>query len=278
MTPADGVADTVSSFVAGLMGRTRAELPDAAASGTEWLAVLRQWLAEHGSGLVAIAKPQEFSWAGHWIGIVDAADGPDPVAVLLFGTPSAVIASPAAAALVGKGVEELSFREGYVIVPFQPFAKPVAAPPRAAGEVVGIYVSDAKTAPMMPVGVAVALKGKGLAGDRYAAGAGTFTPRSDRLRGYDLTLVEAEVLEHVQMSGAESRRNLVTRGIDLNALVGCEFTIGSVRAFGRRLCEPCVHLERLTRPGVVAALVHKGGLRADILTDGEIRVGDKLQA
>ena len=77
---------------------------------------------------------------------------------------------------------------------------------------------------------------------------------------------------------AEARRNLVTRGIDLNALVGREFTIGSVRAFGQRLCEPCVHLQRLTRPGVIAGLVHQGGLRADILTDGEIRLGDKIEA
>jgi MOSC domain-containing protein YiiM len=57
-----------------------------------------------------------------------------------------------------------------------------------------------------------------------------------------------------------------------------EFSIGPVRAFGQRLCEPCVHLERLTRPGVVAGLVHRGGLRADILTEGEIRLGDKIEA
>jgi MOSC domain-containing protein YiiM len=78
------------------------------------------------------------------------------------------------------------------------------------------------------------------------------------------------------LAAAESRRNLVTRGIDLNAVVGREFTIGSVRAFGQRLCEPCVHLQRLTRPGVVAGLVHRGGLRADVLTDGEIRLGDTI--
>ena len=107
---------------------------------------------------------------------------------------------------------------------------------------------------------------------------------SDRLRGYDLTLIESEVLDRLmlpdgsQLAAAESRRNLVTRGIDLNALVGREFTIGSVRAFGQRLCEPCVHLQRLTRPGVVAGLVRRGGLRADILTDGEIRLGDTIAA
>jgi len=99
-----------------------------------------------------------------------------------------------------------------------------------------------------------------------------------------VTLIESEVLDQLtladgsQLAAAESRRNLVTRGVDLNALVGREFSIGPVRAFGQRLCEPCVHLERLTRPGVVAGLVHRGGLRADVLTDGEIRFGDKIEA
>jgi MOSC domain-containing protein YiiM len=135
---------------------------------------------------------------------------------------------------------------------------------------------------MQFIGAATALPGRGLAGDRYAAKAGTFTPRSDRMRGYDVTLIEAEVLERVTLSDgshltqAESRRNLVTSGIDLNALVGREFTIGSVRVMGQRLCEPCVHLQRLTKPGVVAGLVHQGGLRADILTDGEIHLGDTI--
>ena len=147
---------------------------------------------------------------------------------------------------------------------------------------VGIYISEVKTGPMQPVVTATALPGRGLQGDRYAAKAGTFTPRSDRLRGYDLTLIESEVLERVtfpdgsHLTAPEARRNLVTRGIDLNALVGREFTIGSVRALGQRLCEPCVHLQRLTRPGVIAGLVHQGGLRADILTDGEIRLGDTI--
>ena len=81
-----------------------------------------------------------------------------------------------------------------------------------------------------------------------------------------------------KLDPAEARRNVVTRGIDLNALVGREFTVGSVRALGQRLCEPCVHLQRLTRPGVIAGLVHQGGLRADVLTDGEIRLGDKIEA
>jgi MOSC domain-containing protein YiiM len=279
------VGEVVTAFVADLTGHGPHELPSPEESGTEWLAVLRQWLARHDCGLVSIANPEKFSWPGHWIGIVDAPDeGGQPAAVLLFGTPSAVIASPAVPALVGKAVDELHFQQALLIVPFQPFPRSAVHAGRTVGEVVGIYVSEVKTGPMTSLDTATALKGRGLSGDRYAAKAGTFTPGSDRLRGYDLTLIESEVLDRLTLSdgsrlaAAESRRNVVTGGIDPNALVGREFTIGSVRAFGQRLCEPCVHLQRLTRPGVVAGLVHQGGLRADILTDGEIRLGDKIEA
>src|SRR5215213_1502337 len=284
MDAPDRVGEIVTAFVADLTRQPLPDLPSPQASGEEWLAVLRLWLAGHDCGLVPIANPEAFSWPGHWIGIVDAPDeGGQPTAVLLFGTPSAVIASPAAPALVGKAVDEVRFHQALLLVPYQPFAKRVGDGSRGVGEVVGIYISEVKTGPMQSVVAATALPGRGLQGDRYAAKAGTFTPRSDRLRGYDLTLIESEVLERVtvpdgsHLTAPESRRNLVTRGIDLNALVGREFMIGSVRALGQRLCEPCVHLQRLTRPGVIAGLVHQGGLRADILTDGEIRLGDTIQ-
>jgi hypothetical protein len=279
------LGDVVTGFVAQLTGRSNDELPSAEGSRDDWLAILRQWLARHDCGLVSIANPEKFSWPGHWIGVVDSPDKDgDDVAVLLFGTPSAVIASPAAPALVGKSVDELRFRQGLLLVPFQPFAQPAANSDRTVGEIVGIYVSEVKTGRMKARATATAVKGKGLLGDRYAAKTGTFTPRSPRLRGYDVTLIESEVLDQLtladgsQLAAGESRRNLVTRGIDLNALVDREFSIGPVRAFGQRLCEPCVHLERLTRPGVVVGLVHRGGLRADILTDGEIRLGDTIEA
>ena len=279
------IGEVVTAFVVDLTGHALPELPSPAESGTEWLAVLRQWLARLDCGLVSIANPEKFSWPGHWIGLVDAADeGGHPAAVLLFGTPSAVIASPAAPALVGKSVDELRFQQALLLVPFQPFRTSVVHADRTAGEVVGIYVSEVKTGPMQSLVTAIAIKGRGLSGDRYAAKAGTFTPGSDRLRGYDLTLIESEALDRLvlsdgsQLAATEARRNLVTRGIDLNALVGREFTIGSVRAFGQRLCEPCVHLQRLTRPGVIAGLVHQGGLRVDILADGEICLGDKIEA
>lgn len=74
----------------------------------------------------------------------------------------------------------------------------------------------------------------------------------------------------------DHRRNVVVRGTDLNALVGRGFTLGPVRCRGRRLCEPCAHLDRLHRGGVLRPLVHRGGLRADILATGTVRVGDAL--
>jgi MOSC domain-containing protein YiiM len=97
-----------------------------------------------------------------------------------------------------------------------------------------------------------------------------------------VTLIESEALDAVrreygvEISAAESRRNILTEGVALNHLVGREFRIGEVRLRGVRLCEPCNHLEGLTRPGVREALVHRGGLRADVLTDGVIRPGDRV--
>lgn len=279
------VGDAVTGFVASLTGHSTADLPSAGAAANDWLAVLRQWLARQNCGLVSVASPGAFSWPGHWIGIVDAPDKEgEPVGVLLFGTPSAVIASPDAPQLVGRGVEELTFRQGLILVPFDPFTQAAADVERTVGEVIGIYLTETRMAPMRSVPVATAISGRGLEGDRYAAGAGTFTPGSDLLRGYDITLIESEVLERLTLADGtrlvpeDSRRNIVSRGIDLNALVGREFRIGSVHAFGQRLCEPCVHLQRLTRPGVVKGLVHKGGLRADVVSGGEIRIGDRIDA
>jgi len=85
--------------------------------------------------------------------------------------------------------------------------------------------------------------------------------------------------EHgVEITAAESRRNVLTRGVDLNALVGKRFRVGEVECLGVELCEPCKSLESVTRPGVVKGLAHRGGLNADILSDGEIAVGDEVVA
>jgi MOSC domain-containing protein YiiM len=136
---------------------------------------------------------------------------------------------------------------------------------------------------MIEIASARVKAGRGLEGDRYFDERGTFSDVYGR--GYDLTLIEAEVIDKLelpegQLSAIEARRNLITRGIDLNALVGRDFKVGNVRCFGQRLCEPCAHMERLTaqigKPGTLRGLIHKGGLRADILDDGEIRCGDTI--
>jgi MOSC domain-containing protein YiiM len=136
-------------------------------------------------------------------------------------------------------------------------------------------VAPAATTLPIAVDEAEALPGRGLRGDRYAEGAGTFSAGSGS--GRALTLIDAAVLEQLGLPGADARRNVVSRGIDLDALVGRRFRIGVVECIGARWCEPCAHLQRLTRPGVLRALVHRGGRRADIVTGGLIRVRDPIE-
>lgn len=139
----------------------------------------------------------------------------------------------------------------------------------------GVLVAPTAEAPLTRVDAAVALPGRGLEGDRYANGDGTFSAPG---RGYELTLVEAEVLDEIDLTWEDARRNIVTTGIALNALVGKRFRVGSVECVGRRLAEPCAHLETLARPGLLRPLVHRGGLRADILSSGAIAIGDEISA
>jgi MOSC domain-containing protein YiiM len=133
-------------------------------------------------------------------------------------------------------------------------------------EAINIGTSDA----LGPVGSVRAVAGQGLEGDRYffPDGAGS---------GEALTLIEAEALEDVDLTGPQSRRQVVVRGGRLNDLVGKRFLVGDVECVGVELCEPCLHLQRLTRPGMIKDLIHRGGLRADILSGGTISVGDKLR-
>jgi len=122
---------------------------------------------------------------------------------------------------------------------------------------------------LAPVDFVRAVAGCGLEGDRH------FRPDGQRPGGA-LTLIEAEALDDVNLSGAQSRRQVVVRGVRLNDLVGRRFTVGSVECLGVELCEPCLHLQKLTRPGIIDDLVHRGGLNADILTTGTIAVGDEV--
>ena len=148
------------------------------------------------------------------------------------------------------------------------------------GEVVSIHIAERAEAPMRSVDRVHAVPGKGLEGDRYFNASGTYSDRPGPAR--EITLIESEAIEamardnELSIPMGASRRNVVTRGAPLNHLVGQEFEVGRVRLRGIRLCEPCSHLESLTRKGVIAALVHRGGLRAQILTEGLIRVGDPI--
>jgi MOSC domain-containing protein YiiM len=132
-------------------------------------------------------------------------------------------------------------------------------------EAINIGPSDA----IAPAGSVTALAGRGLVGDRHFFACGA-PP------GEALTLIEAEALAEVSLTGAQSRRQVVVRDVRLNDLVGKRFRIGGVECLGVKLCEPCLHLQRLTRPGIIKDLVHRGGLRADILSDGRISVGDPV--
>ena len=142
-----------------------------------------------------------------------------------------------------------------------------------------IHIAPAAKAPMQAVAEVLAVPGVGLEGDRYALKQGTFfKPEPD----FELTLIEAEAVEAAQLEHGlklvpgDARRNLVTRGVSLNPLVGHEFQIGNVRVRGIRLCEPCSHLQALTGQPVIRALPHRAGLRAQILSEGPIRVGDAV--
>jgi MOSC domain-containing protein YiiM len=122
---------------------------------------------------------------------------------------------------------------------------------------------------LAPVERVTAVAGCGLEGDR------TFRAGGQRPGGA-LTLIEAEVLEDVGLTGPESRRQVVVRGVRLNELVGKAFRVGEVECVGVELCEPCLHLQSLTRPGIIDDLVHRGGLNADIVAGGTISVGDAV--
>jgi MOSC domain-containing protein YiiM len=142
------------------------------------------------------------------------------------------------------------------------------------GNIQSIHIAEKSGDSLRPVETVSAIAGHGLSGDRYAGGRGTY---SGWPGDHELTLIEAEVAKSVDFAPGESRRNITTRGIRLNDLVGKRFRIGGALCEGTRLCEPCAHLERITeRPGLVKELVGRGGLRAVILESGEIRVGDTI--
>jgi hypothetical protein len=234
----------------------------------EPLLFFKQWLGERNLGLVPIEEAATFAWPGQWLAKVSSSDGDH--ATVMFGSPSGPWLDPGGAYGKGAAVEA-----GWMLAPLDLHVSTDAPWSVVTGEgsVAAVLIAPEAEAPLVSVDDAVALAGRGLEGDRYASARGTFSGPG---RGYQLTLVEAEVLDEIRLPWAEARRNVVTRDIALNGLVGRRFRLGSAECIGRRLCEPCAHLEQLARPGLLRPLVHRGGLRADIAAHGRIRVGDRL--
>jgi MOSC domain-containing protein YiiM len=148
------------------------------------------------------------------------------------------------------------------------------------GEVASIHVAPKAGVPLEARSEVAAIAGRGLEGDRYFEGTGYWSKHAGVDR--EVTLIEIEAIEalsrekKIELAPGAARRNLVTRGVPLNHLVGREFEVGVVRLHGTRLCEPCQYLESLTAHGVLAGLMHRGGLRAKIMAGGAIQVGDVI--
>lgn len=152
------------------------------------------------------------------------------------------------------------------------------------GVIDSIYIAPAAKAPMQQVSSVRAVIGKGLEGDRYSVAVGTFSDQPGPSR--EVTLIEIEAIEALNrdqrdqqsaLTPADARRNIVTRGVRLNDLVDREFGVGGAILKGIRLCEPCSHLESLTGKAVLATLVHRGGLRAQVIQAGVIQAGDSIE-
>jgi MOSC domain-containing protein YiiM len=146
------------------------------------------------------------------------------------------------------------------------------------GQISSIFIRPEPSEPVVEIDQALAVPGKGLKGDYYFAG---IAPKGIE-PAREITLIEKETLQdletehNISLSPAETRRNLITEKVPLNNLVGKEFRVGNVTLRGIRLCEPCIHLASLTQEEILPALVHRGGLRAQILTKGIICVGDTV--
>jgi MOSC domain-containing protein YiiM len=148
------------------------------------------------------------------------------------------------------------------------------------GTVIAIHIAPTGAAPMRSVTTAQVVVGKGLEGDRYYSKLGTYSNQAGS--GRDVTLIEIEAIEalkrdyELDLDASRSRRNIVTQGVPLNHFVEKEFKIGDVVLRGTRLCEPCAHMEKLTVKGAMRGLIHRGGLRAEIVKGGTIKVGDRI--
>lgn len=267
---------SVAACLASILELDTRDVPAPPAGHPEPWTVWRNWLSQRGLGLVPVLEPATFGWPGPWLALVAADHDDGLVGAVAFGVPPDLIWTPVSTATTFESVEA-----GFVIAPSDPMLwtplKPGAR--RTSGRVEALALAAEARGSMVRATEASVRAGRGIEGDRYFAGRGTFS--NPHARGNDLTLIEAEVLDALagplsSLAPEEARRNIVTRSIDLNALVGRRFLVGEVECVGQRLCEPCAHLQRLTAPGILRALVHRGGLRADALSDGVVRVGDEI--
>jgi hypothetical protein len=272
-----GLTADAASFlacVATILELPESEVPDPAGNGDpseDWN--LLAWLGALEVGLVPVADPRTFAWPGPWIARTRGVDGERRSVVMYGRKPSGVVWDPVG----GEAVNPERIEDGFVLA-----AEDIALglPQRddasvSTGSVEQIW-SAADTAEAGHTHETVRLiPGVGLAGDRYIVGRGTFPSGRP---GSAMTLIEAEACESFQppLTPEEHRRNLVTRGVRLNGWVGREFMVGSVRCRGIRLCEPCATMQRYAGRPILRPLVHRGGLRADILEPGRIQVGDRI--
>jgi hypothetical protein len=140
--------------------------------------------------------------------------------------------------------------------------------------IVGLFTAPTGGASMQSHLAVELIAGTGVLGDRYATKQGYWS--DPRWPDQQLTLIEVETAESLGIDATDLRRNIVTREIRLDALIGVTFQIGDCLLLGVRRCDPCRHLDTLTRSGLADALGARGGLRAAILTSGWIAVGDRL--
>jgi MOSC domain-containing protein YiiM len=152
------------------------------------------------------------------------------------------------------------------------------------GEVVAIHIAAGAGQPMQALDEAEAIAGEGLIGDRYRDGTGFYSDKPITPGAREITLIAEEALAAVEretgiaLQPEEHRRNVTTRGVDLDALIGQRFRIGEVLCEGIRSCPPCTHLEEVTGKPVMPPLVHRGGLRARIVEGGWMKLGDVVRA
>ncbi len=152
------------------------------------------------------------------------------------------------------------------------------------GSVVGLYLTEVAEGPMRAVPAVEVQAGRGIVGDRYTASRGTWSrgARDHRAKRH-ITFIEQEALDAVRrdhgvaVDASDTRRNVVTEGVALNHLVGREFQVAGVRFRGVGLCEPCAHLQRVSGKPLLRPLVHRGGLNAEVLTSGTVRIGDAIE-